>query len=81
MKFQRRKLEIDIYGESVEMRFPTVRESQGYGDKMKKAGEEKAGDMLLDFLSDLGLPKNIAESMEAEHLTELMEALIPAKKK
>ena len=81
LKFERRVLELDLYGESFKLRFPSVGESQEYVKKLEGLSEKEAGDGLVDFLDKLGLPKEKSMAMETEHLTQVIEALMPAKKK
>lgn len=80
MKFTKRELKADIYGKEVTISFPTVKQVQEYSLKVNKQGEEEAAELLLGFLANLGLPKDVAESMESEHLQQLVENLMPAKK-
>lgn len=63
------------------MTFPTVKQSQEYAKSVKDIEDSEATDKLLDFLEGLGLPKDISESMESEHLTSIVQALVPAQKK
>lgn len=81
MEFKRRSLQLKIYGEAHNLSFPTVKQTREYADQLKGSDEEKATELLLDFLSKLGLPKDISDGMETEHLQELCEALMPSKKK
>ena len=81
MEFKRRELELNIYGEEHKLLFPTVKQVQDYANKLKEQGDEKAADLLVDFLDGLGLPKAVCEGMESEHLQMVIEKLMPAKKK
>jgi hypothetical protein len=81
MKFTRRELSVEIYGEAYKISFPTVKQSQEYGKSVESADDSDATGKLLDFLEGLGLPKNVAEEMESEHLTQVIAALVPSQKK
>jgi hypothetical protein len=81
MEFKKRTLKLNVYGNSYEIDFPTVKKTQQYAEKLKEFGDDGAVDAVLDFLGDLGLPKNVTEEMEPEHLGQVIEALVPEKKK
>jgi hypothetical protein len=80
-EFVKRSLQLKIYGEAFKMRFPTVGETREYAKHLKGSEEADATESLLDFLEKLGLPKRVSEDMEADHLAELCEELMPSKKK
>ena len=81
MEFKRRSLELKIYGEAYKLSFPTVKQTKEYADQMHESDEDKATELLLGFLAKLGLPQEVAEEMETDHLQQLCEALMPSKKK
>lgn len=71
MKLTRRVLRVDIYGKEVDIKYPTVAEFKRF-EKDSKAEGKSAFDSLLDFLEPLGLPREIGEDLEAEHLNEIV---------
>ena len=81
MEFKRRELRVKVYGEEYSLTFPTVKQSQDYAAKVKEMKESEATEALLEFVDNLGLPKDVSENMESEHLSTLIEALVPNKKK
>lgn len=78
MKFVKSVLSFDVYGKSVEVRFPTVKEVRLFQEKMKDKGDELTN--TIEYLSVLGLPKEVAENMEMDHLQQIIESLISQKK-
>lgn len=83
LKFERRVLKLDLYGESYNVAFPTKKQGTKLAEKAKDAenGDDKGAEAVIDLLAELGLPKEKSEEMEIEHLTELVEMLFPSKKK
>ena len=81
LNFKRRELELNVYGNDYKLSFPSVKQTQDYAKKAKRAGDDESASMLVEFLDKLGLPKDISLEMEAEHLTQVVEALIPQGKK
>jgi len=81
LEFKRRELALKVYGEEYKILFPTVSQVQNYAKELNKRGEEDAGELLLEFLDKLGLPKEVSGEMESDHLQQVVNALMPAKKK
>jgi len=81
MQFEKRKLKAKIYGQDYELTFPTVRQQNEYVKAIKESGEDNAMDDLTNLLERLGLPKDVSMDMELDHLLQLMDALVPTKKK
>ena len=81
MEFKKTRVKATIYGESYEIRRPTVKEAQSYAKKMKDLDDEESTGALIKMLDGLGLPEKVAFGMEADHLIQLVDALLPAKKK
>jgi hypothetical protein len=81
LEFKKRLLEIDLYGEAITMSFPTVSQFKGYQKKLKEAGADGEVDTMLEFLCDLGLPKDKMDEMEPDHLKQVLEVLSGSKKK
>jgi hypothetical protein len=81
MKIVKTILEIEIYDQKIEMRKPTFKESQQYRESLLKMGENgDAADVMMAFLESLGLPKEIFESLEFGHITQIMELVTGSKK-
>lgn len=81
MEFKRRSLKVNVYGVAHELHYPTVGESKVYSKEVRGLENDEATDALLGFLEKLGLPRNVSEDMESEHLEQLVGALVPNKKK
>jgi len=62
---------------------PTYKEGILYKQQVKAVVEDdvKAAELLIDYLSNLGLPKTVCESLEIEHLEKVLEFILGAKKK
>ena len=81
MEFSRTKLKINLYGDLYEMKRPSVDESQNYARRVKDKDDGESMELLKEFLENLGLPGKALGEMEIDHLTQLMEGLMPGKKK
>lgn len=81
LKFERSKVSVEIYGEKLELRKPTFGESVELSKKIKEnGGEENSTEIIMQFLESLGLPKQLLQSMEAEHVVTLLEHISGKKK-
>lgn len=82
MEIVRKKLEIKIYGNSYELKYPSYRDSVGYEKELKECQDdaEKKANALFSYLEKLGLPKEIAEEMPTEDIISVMEVLSGQKK-
>jgi len=82
LEFNRSKLKLKVYGEEYELLFPTVKQSQDFAKEVKEVeGDDDKSSKMFDFLEKLGLPKNVTEEMEVQHLEMVLEKLMPSKKK
>lgn len=81
MKLIRRELALDLYGKEYKISFPTVRQSQAYANSLNGKEDNESIGLLADFLDSLGIPKDVVLDMESEHLTQLVQELMPAQKK
>jgi hypothetical protein len=82
MEIVKKKLNLKIYGNSYEMKFPSYKDSISYEKKLKECGDdsEKKADTLLSYLEQLGLPKEVSEEMPTEDIISVMEHLSGQKK-
>ena len=78
LKFEKRVLTVEYGEESYNVSFPTVRQV----DKFQRMAEKKATSIepTIDFLEDLGLPKDVSYSFEADMLGEIIATLSGQKK-
>jgi hypothetical protein len=54
---------------------PTLKQVEKMQKKSKEIGEENAISSTLDFLADLGLPKEVAYEMQPDHLETIVNAV------
>lgn len=84
LELKRTKVEVSLDGKVYNLRLPTYRESIAYSKKIeasKGQGEDQKADLLIGYLADLGLPKDASESLELEHISQVLEFITGAKKK
>lgn len=75
------KLTVRISGKEYGLLKPTRKQAKAIDEKLKTdEGKEQALDIIGDFLVDAGLPKEIAEDMQIEHMRLIFEHLIGVKK-
>ena len=72
---------VKFKGEEYRVLFPSLLQATKYQEVMKNVKEDKAADLLLGLLDDLGLPKKVAENMPFNGVLKIIEKLMPAKKK
>lgn len=75
-----KKVTVDIYGKSFELSKPTVAQANMMRKKMKGLEEGQDIDLMIDFMSMLGMPKEIIDSLEVEHFQTLVEFVLNVKK-
>lgn len=69
LEIKDRILVIKYKGNTYEVRFPSVKESNEYLFNLKSKKENSEFEnVLIDFLDKLGLPKEISENMEMSDL-------------
>lgn len=87
LKFERKKIDLDLYGEKFVVRYPTVKDRQEYQksiaelDANKPEDSAKLESALYDFLAMLGLPREKSIEMYDTDLVEFVNHLLPSKKK
>lgn len=81
LELKRKKINVKLDGQSYPLTVPTLREADKYQARAKKAGDEgKELELLFDFLNERGLPKEVIESLEVDHVNLLVEHLLGVKK-
>ena len=80
MKFERTEIKVDVYGSEYVLRAPTVEDAEKLGE-VKEDDVQGSFEKSVRLLEDLGLPENVTRSMEMNHLTQLMDLIMPKKKK
>jgi hypothetical protein len=75
-------LKINYDGKAYEVRRPKFKELSDYQVRLSeaKSDDQKMMNEILDFLSGLGFPKDVALELEVDQLERLIEA-VTAKKK
>lgn len=85
IKFERTKLEFDIYGTKYTLTKPLKRQMDAYSSAFLKAEEEKnikeQNAILENLLKEVGLPKEVADEMESHHLNALIAEVLSSPKK
>lgn len=81
MKLVRTVFEIELDDKKFSLRKPTFKESQQYREDLLKMGENgDAAQVMMSFLENLGLPKEVFETLEFDHITQIMDAVTGSKK-
>lgn len=79
LKLERKKVKFELDGREHELRFPTAIERQKYA--IASNDEDKALEETMSFLVKLGLEKDVVESMELEHMFDVLAEFKPEEKK
>lgn len=80
LQFKRTIFKIDLYGQSYEMRKPTVVEAVNFQKNLTGTESDQLS-RLTDFFVSLGLPKEAIDQMEVEHLVTLAAEISASSKK
>lgn len=72
---QKTKVKISIYGESFELRKPTVEQVEELEKFSTSEKDDKAKkfDSICGYLDMLGLPKDFSKKMEIDHLVQVIK--------
>lgn len=82
MKLVKTIIDLEVYGQKVELKKPTFKEAQEYRDQLLKLTDsESSVEVMKMFLNKMGLPLETFDELEIAHVSELMEALMDSKKK
>ena len=83
LELTRVKIEIKLDGQTYSMRMPTYKETIKHQVESKAIAndEVKSSEHLMKYLSELGLPIEVCESLELDHLEKILDFILGAKKK
>jgi len=77
-----KKINIKIDGEPYSVMLPSAKDQIEYGKKLKKVKNDLDYlPLMVDFLSERGLPKEKVELFDFEGIEQLTKLLMPDKKK
>lgn len=82
-EFARTTAEVSFEGKTYTVRLPSEKEKVDYFSKSSGAKESKESlyEAMSSFIEKMGLPKEVIDNLESEHLTSLIEFMILPKKK
>jgi len=81
MKLVRTVFEIELDDKKFELRKPMYKETKKYLEDLMAVGEKKdASDVIMKHLESLGMPEGIFETLESDHITQLLDAVGGSKK-
>lgn len=75
LKFNKRVLEMDVYGEIVEIPFPSVDDFCEFEKERANSESEQQVDLMVNFISKLGMKEELIRSLEPSHLIEIVNEL------
>lgn len=83
LELVRATVQVKLDGKEFSLRKPAYYEGAEYRASIKKFdGDDMAqAELLVSFLSKLGMPEDSAKSLESEHLEQILEFVLTAKKK
>lgn len=82
MKIERSVLKAEIYGTEYQIKLPTFKQTQAYSESLKGLGNDKETDAsgaMRSFLEVLGLPGEIFDQLEVDHIVQIMDAITKKK--
>lgn len=72
---QSARANVKVGGESYMMRLPTVLEAEKFQDEIKK-DEHSSLKVFMALVIDLGLPEDVAKTLDVHQFTKLSEGLM-----
>lgn len=81
LEIKKTVIQANVYGTVYELCRPSTKLAKEYGKLSKEQDEDNGIDLVIDLVDKCGLPKAVAEEMEVDHLLQIVDALLPAKKK
>lgn len=76
-ELKRKTLKVKIDGEEYKILFPNVRQLSAFQESFHKKQDL---DLMINFIAGLGLPENVCNSLEADHLRDIFEVISGQKK-
>lgn len=80
LKFEKKVLDLEVYGEKYLIKFPTIKQQNEYVKKYDEAKHESKNEVLKDYLADLGLPQSVFDELYPEDAMQIVESLMGLKK-
>ena len=82
MKLVKTEIKAEIYGNEYTIKMPTYKQVDEYKIKLYSETEDKnVSNIMGDFLSPLGLPKDVFDQLEISHVAQIMDMVLDSKKK
>lgn len=78
LNFKRRVLKFSLDEVDYSINYPNVRQTAKFSAEYEEAKDKI--EIVINFLDDLGFDKKVCESMEMEHLNQILEKLTEVKK-
>lgn len=76
------KLKLKLYGQEVELVKPTRKMAIAMQEKLASdEGKEKSLEVIGELLIACGMPKDLCDDIQLEHMNVIVEHLMGAKKK
>lgn len=82
MEIVKKKIKITIYGQEIELAAPKALEAAAFIDSVSAEKKLSSIDMIKNtqsFLIKMGLPQEICEDLELEHLQQIVEFITKKK--
>lgn len=78
LEFKKRVLKFNYDGNTYEINYPNVRQTSQFSKDYEQAKDKI--DIVINFLDKLGFDSEVCETMEMDHLNQILEKLTEAKK-
>lgn len=77
-EFKRSDVVLNIYGSEIKVSLPTFGQAKKLRERAKQDGNDLV--MVQEVLVECGISAEVLESMEAQHVGELIEFMVSPKK-
>jgi len=72
IEFKRKVFEFSLDGQVHKVKAPSVKNVQDFQKVSKDSDDSESIEKTVEFLASLGLPKDVAYGMEADHLSTVV---------
>lgn len=77
LKLEVKTINLTLGEHKCTLREPTLREGQGYAQKLDSCPDEKRLEEITSFLISLGGTPEVIDNLSARHLNQIMKELLP----
>lgn len=74
LKLEKKKLELDVMGNVHKLDFPTLSQYRKFTEELLNKPSKEL-DIYKDFLVELGMPEDLFDNLQVDHLMQIADTL------